>query len=344
MRVFLVCLVLVFTSISMLSPDLAVCEAGMTSDVLDQPDGEPSSSREWTSVDGKYKVRGQLLRTTGRNIIIQRDDNGKEVNVPIAKLSNADQEFLQQQTTQDSTAKTGSPVIEEITNSIGMKLVLVSRGTFVMGSGIKHEVTISKDYYLTMHEVTQEQYEEVMGMNPSVYPHAIVQGDFRDHPVDMISWEDAVEFCERLSKLPDEKKLGRVYRLPTEAEWEFAYQTGTATMSYSDNKQSISGEHGGSIETMSHPVGQTAPNALGLYDMSGNVWEWCSDWYGEFPKESVTDPVGPRNGSKRVCRGGSWADTRANVEGTHRGGYEPSYRNGLHGFRLALSSPSGIPK
>lgn len=256
---------------------------------------------------------------------------------------------------------------KEITNSIGMKLVLIPKGTFQMGSPIeeaearddeeKHEVTISKDYYLGVTEVTQGQYEKVMGTNPSHFQKGVIpKSDSSMYPVDNVSWEDAVEFCQKLSDLPEEKKAGRVYRLPTEAEWEYACRAGSKTAySFGESSKSL-GDYawfGGNSNLQTHPVGEKKANAWGLYDMDGNVYEWCSDWYGEYPKGAVSDPVGPREGSKRVVRGGSWlggsVDTRC--RSASRNWFNPSVRpdsfgfgdRGFLGFRVALS-PSGIPK
>jgi formylglycine-generating enzyme required for sulfatase activity len=208
---------------------------------------------------------------------------------------------------------------KEITNSIGMKLVLIPKGTFMMGSPIEeerrfedeaqHQVTIGKDYYLGVTEVTQMQYEKVMGANPSYFEGNAVLGDSSNHPVEQVSWEDAVEFCKKLSELPEEKKSGRVYRLPTEAEWEYACRAGSkAAYSFGANSKTLGdyawfGENSGS---QTRPVGEKKANAWGLYDMHGNVWEWCSDWYGVYPKGSVSDPSGPSEGSGRVVRGGGW--------------------------------------
>jgi formylglycine-generating enzyme required for sulfatase activity len=245
-----------------------------------------------------------------------------------------------------------------ITNSIGMKLVLIPKGTFMMGSPIEeegaendeeqHQVTIGKDYYLGVTEVTQGQYEKVMGTNPSYFQKRVIRkSDSSMYPVEQVSWEDAVEFCKKLSDLPEEKKAGRVYRVPTEAEWEYACRAGSkAAYSFGANSKTLGdyawfGENsGGQI----HPVGEKKANAWGLYDMHGNVWEWCSDWYGVYPKGSVSDPSGPSEGSIRVIRGGGWDDGAAFCRSADRGGRGPSDRNDDRGgFRVALSS-SGIPR
>jgi formylglycine-generating enzyme required for sulfatase activity len=255
-----------------------------------------------------------------------------------------------------------------LTNSIDMKLVLIPKGTFMMGSPPdekgsedderRHEVTISRDYHLGMHEVTQAQYTKIMGKNPSHFQgdavaerhpetgRVVKDVDTANHPVEQVSWEDAVEFCQRLSALPEEKKAGRVYRLPTEAEWEYACRAGSQ-MAYSfgsDEKSLVNfGWYDSNSKEKTHAVGLKKANAWGLYDMHGNVWEWCADWYGEYPKGSATDPRSPEAGSYRVVRGGSWDSDAVNCRSADRYWLAPSFRFSILGFRVALSS-SGIPK
>jgi hypothetical protein len=244
---------------------------------------------------------------------------------------------------------------KEVTNSIGMKLALIPKGTFMMGSPeseegysereVQHEVTLTKDFYLGVMEVTQAQYQKVMGENPSWFQGERVLGDSSSRPVEQVSWEDAVEFCKRISDLPEEKKAGRVYRLPTEAEWEYACRAGSKTaFSFGDEQGSL-GDYASfsdNSEGKTHPVGAKKPNAWGLYDMHGNVWEWCGDWYGDYPKGAVSNPTGPNEGSYRVYRGGGWCFEAAFCRSAFRRGDYPSYRGGI-GVRVALSSP-GIPK
>ncbi|MFM8214022.1 MAG: formylglycine-generating enzyme family protein [Pirellula sp.] len=245
---------------------------------------------------------------------------------------------------------------KEITNSIGMKLVLIPKGTFMMGSPeseearrkdeTQHGVTIRKDYYLGVYEVTQAQYEKVIGKNPSHFQGAIVGNENADLPVEKVSWDDAVEFCKKLSELPEEKKAGRVYRLPTEAQWEYACRAGSKTAYSFDDEEGLLPEHGWFNRNSSdriHTVGLLEPNAWGLYDMHGNVWEWCSDWYGEYPTGAVSDPTGPKEGSSRVLRGGSWFIEAAYCRSAFRDWFNPSSRLFNLGFRVALS-PSGIPQ
>ena len=245
---------------------------------------------------------------------------------------------------------------KELTNSIGIKLVLISKGTFMMGSPeseegrreneSQHEVTISNDYYIGAYEVTQTQYQTVIGNNPSCYQGALVGNQNADLPVENVSLDDAVEFCKKLTEMPEEKKAGRVYRLPTEAEWEYACRAGSKTIYSFDDEEGLLPEYGWFKRNSSqrtHTVGLLEPNAWGLYDMHGNVWEWCNDWYGEYPKGAVSDPTGPTMGTDRVNRGGCWLYLAANCRSASRNWAKSSYQDGLLGFRVALSS-SGIPK
>ena len=258
-----------------------------------------------------------------------------------------------------STSQVISPDngMETITNSIGMKMVLIPKGTFQMGSPrtengrrkdeTQHQVTISKDYHLGVTEVTQGQYEKVMGTNPSKFQNQVILNkDSSMYPVEKVTWEDAVEFCKKLSDLPEEKKAGRVYRLPTEAQWEYACRAGSKTAySFGESSKSL-GDYAwfdGNSNNQTHPVGEKKSNAWGLYDMHGNVWEWCSDWYGDYPKGAVSDPVGPREGLVCVVRGGGYRGEAALCRSADRVLLNPSYRDDYIGFRVALSS-SGIPK
>ena len=233
-------------------------------------------------------------------------------------------------------------VLPESATSIGMEFKLIPAGKFIMGDASSednetpHEVTLTKPFKLGVYEVTQEQYEKVMGVNPSKSKGA-------NNPVENVSWEDAIEFCRKLSELPAEKEAGNVYRLPTEAEWEYACRAGTTTKySFGDDESELGDYawYGVNSDQKTHPVGSKKPNAWGLYDMHGNVVEWCQDWYGDYPSGSVTDPSGATSGSYRVIRGGSWFFSAEGCRSASRYWGYPSDRSNLDGFRVSLS-PSG---
>ena len=210
-------------------------------------------------------------------------------------------------------AEAGKPLpegVKSITNSIGMKLVLIPAGKFMMGSPKdeqnrrnneeQHEVEITQPFYMGMYTVTQAEYQQVMGKNPSWFSVTgigkdKVQGmDTSRFPVEMVSWENAVEFCRKLSGLSEEKEEGRKYRLPTEAEWEYSCRAGTTTRFYSgDSDESLAGvaNFDGSKVGMPTPVGRFNPNAFGLYDMHGNVSQWCADWYGRITTRRVLGKI-----------------------------------------------------
>jgi formylglycine-generating enzyme required for sulfatase activity len=237
-----------------------------------------------------------------------------------------------------------------ITNSIGMKLVLIPKGTFMMGSPIgedcgnegQHQVTISKDYYLGATPVTIAQYEKVTGRRGYCGLETESDMSVSDrliYPVACIPWEHAVEFCEKLSDLPAEKKEGRKYRLPTEAEWEYGCRAGSNTAYSFGATAELLGDYawfGENSGRHPRPVGEKKPNAWGLYDMHGNVWEYCSDWYGEYTEGAVTDPTGPKEGDAHVIRGGSCNYSAAECRSAYR--FERFYcrRRRFYGFRVVL--------
>jgi formylglycine-generating enzyme required for sulfatase activity len=171
-----------------------------------------------------------------------------------------------------------------------------------------HEVTITRPYYMAKFHVTQEQYQCVMGQNRSLFVGPNL-------PVETVEWNDAVKFCDQLC---DSRQT---VRLPTEAEWEFACRAGTDTVySSGDTEADLSraGWYRTNSGDKSHPVGQKEPNSFGLYDMHGNVWQWCQDWYGDFSSEAVVDPTGPVLGKYHVLRGGSWYIRASSCRSTHR--------------------------
>jgi formylglycine-generating enzyme required for sulfatase activity len=227
------------------------------------------------------------------------------------------------------------------TNSIGVEFVLIPAGSFTMGADKnaekaadddetpQHRVSIGKPFYLGKYKVTQTQWTAVMGSNPSEFKG-------QSHPVGRISWNDAQTFIDRLNQKEGHKR----YRLPTEAEWEYAARAGTtSTYSFGDDASQL-GQYAwydGNSGKTTHPVGQRKPNAWGLYDMHGNVWEWVQDWYGHYSGSPSTDPRGPSSGSYRMLRGGAWNFPAAYCRSAARAPNSPGNRNDNVGFRLALS-------
>ncbi|MGO8703252.1 MAG: formylglycine-generating enzyme family protein [Candidatus Brocadiia bacterium] len=246
---------------------------------------------------------------------------------------------------------------------VSMKLVLIPAGEFKMGGDEppeqvarksageeakaewfqneqpQHRVKITKPFYMGVYVVTQAQYEAVMGENPSNF-----QGE--RNPVEQVSWDDAMEFCKKLSA-----KTGQTIRLPTEAEWEYACRAGTTTpfntgetistdQANYDGTSAYGNGRKGECRGKTVAVGSFAANGFGLYDMHGNVWEWCQDWYDEgYYKNSPTDdPPGPEKGEMRVLRGGSWLDLPRRCRSANRFGYGPSFRHDyVFGFRVVCA-------
>ncbi|MGC9971236.1 MAG: formylglycine-generating enzyme family protein [Bryobacteraceae bacterium] len=214
----------------------------------------------------------------------------------------------------------------EFTNSVGMKFVRIDPGSFKMGSGDfgpVHDVTLSKGFYLQATEVTQAQWQAVMGTNPSRFKGP-------DRPVEQVSWDDIQEF---LGKLNAREKDTR-YRLPTEAEWEYGCRAGGREPDKPPNLDDVAWWLGSS-EGETHPVGRKKPNAWGLYDMWGNVWEWVRDWHGQYPAERQVDPQGPPSGAYRVLRGGAWGSNRSLADSSCRIYESPLDRFHFAGFRCA---------
>jgi formylglycine-generating enzyme required for sulfatase activity len=221
----------------------------------------------------------------------------------------------------------GKTLVVDLGGGVTMDLVLISPGTFTMGSDKggderAHQVTLTKPYYLGKTEVTQEQWQQIMGSNPSEFKDA-------KNPVENVSWDDCQEFVVKLRK----KVPGQMFRLPTEAEWEYSCRAGT-TGDHAGNLDDMAW-HDGNSSQKTHPVGGKKPNAWGLYDMHGNVWEWCADWFGDYPNGAVTDPTGPNTGSARVFRGGSWCFVGSYCRSAFRHRYAPDLRDRNVGFRVA---------
>jgi len=248
-------------------------------------------------------------------------------------------------TTRATTATV--PPNSPITNSIGMKFVYIQPGSFMMGSPEsepkrdddekQHKVRLTKGFHMQTTEVTQGQWKAVMGSNPSGFKDC-----GNDCPVEQVSWNDVQKFIKKLNK----KEKSDKYRLPTEAEWEYAARAGTSTafsfgkclstdQANYDGRYPLKNCPKGEYRRKTLPVASFAPNAWGLHDMHGNVWEWCQDWYGEdYPSGAVTDPGGPSTGSVRVLRGGSWRNGAGYCRAAVRYRDTPDVRFRSIGFRL----------
>jgi formylglycine-generating enzyme required for sulfatase activity len=250
----------------------------------------------------------------------------------------------------------------EVVNSLGMKFRRIPAGKFLMGSPetemyrfpdeFQHPVEITRPLYLGVYEVTQAEYAQV----------ATIDWPFRTKPacpVAGVTWHDAVAFCKELGRRPEEWKAGRTYRLPTEAEWEHACRCAgkfTESAPFYFDKPGFDlaaadacfcgfypygkGKKGEASQATS-PVGSYQPYALGLFDMQGNVWEWCSDWYDEdyYRKSPLRDPAGPGRGTERVLRGGSMAAAGSVCRAASRFGLHPDTRRVTVGFRVVLVIP-----
>jgi formylglycine-generating enzyme required for sulfatase activity len=268
-----------------------------------------------------------------------------------------------------------SPV--EITSAKGIELRLIPAGTFTMGSPeteagrytneTQHQVTLSKSFYMGKYQVTQEQYLAVVQRNPSDFTTAVggESGTPGKLPVERVTWYDVVEFCNKLSVLEGLQEVYTIsertpatgypitsatvtvdwskngYRLPTEAEWEYACRAGTTTAWHTGNTEAgpphlnTAAWYSNNAGSKTHQVGLKTPNTWGLYDMHGNVDEWCWDWYGDYVDGAQTDPVGALSGTDRVARGGAWAHWAALSRSACRDYLTPSYQTSRgHGFRL----------
>jgi formylglycine-generating enzyme required for sulfatase activity len=237
---------------------------------------------------------------------------------------------------------------KNFTNSIGMKFVWIPPGNFMMGSPkgekgmllpeTQHKVTLTKGFYMGVYAVTQEEWKEIMGKTPSYF-----KGE-KNLPVEQVFWDDCQEFIKKLRE-----KDKKPYRLPTEAEWEYACRAGTTTpfhfgetisteqanyngdFSYGNGKKGVD-------RGKTTPVGSFPANAFGLYDMHGNVFQWCQDWLGDYPQKDVVDPQGPDAGKDRVLRGGSWFYPPEFCRSAFRIGDSPGTAKSKIGFRVCFNA------
>lgn len=278
-----------------------------------------------------------------------RDVLGLEIRTPGATLQPAQVTRLRAHF-RNAGLESQSPAARlaiDLGDGAALELVFISPGRFTMGSPrgedghnedeIEHDVRLSQGIYLGQQLVTQEQYQRVMGDNPSYFQGPLL-------PVEMVSWFDAAAFCDELSR-----RVRRAFRLPTEAEWEYACRAGTTTpfntgsslstdQANYDGQFSYSGRRTGVSRRQTTPVNMFPPNAWGLYDMHGNLWEWCNDWYSDYGTGSVVDPAGPETGSIKVLRGGSWFHGPADCRSAQRDALDPGRRHSLYGIRVAMDA------
>jgi formylglycine-generating enzyme required for sulfatase activity len=242
----------------------------------------------------------------------------------------------------------------DLGDHVNLEFIRVPAGTFTMGSpdneanrgeneGPQHQVTVSHAFYMGKYEVTQAQWQAVMGttvaqQRDKSYPAQPLWGEGGNYPMYFVNWDEAQEFIKRLNAL----NLHFIYRLPTEAEWEYAARAGT------------SGPYAGDLAAMAwysanasdpsnllgklNPVGQKQANGWGLYDMHGSLWEWCHDWYGDYNASRALDPSGPANGGMRMVRGGSWRNLAAYARSAYRSYFSPDYSHNNIGFRVVATA------
>ena len=249
-------------------------------------------------------------------------------------------EVAQQAPSSSSSVSLGGNTISiPVKNGITIDMVKVEAGTFMMGATSEmqkpyddekpgHQVTLTNDYYMGKYEVTQALWQAVMGSNPSKFKS-------RNLPVEQVSWDDCQEFINKLNSI-----TGRRFRLPTEAEWEYAARGGKKSKGYQYSGSSNISDvawYTANSGSKTHPVGKKQANELGLYDMTGNVLEWCQDWYGSYVSSSQTNPTGAFSGFFRVFRGGSWYGNSGICRLSCRDSYNPDNRNFDLGLRLVLS-------
>jgi formylglycine-generating enzyme required for sulfatase activity len=285
--------------------------------------------------------------------------SGRSLLVPLAMALSITCVYLQanatepasQAGTQPASAATSQPAGELVLvldDETTMRLALIPAGKFLLGSPLgdknrqaderlPRDVTISKPFYMGIYEVTQKQYLAVTGKAPSQF-----KGE--NNPVERVSWDDAVEFCKKLSSM-----TGKSVFLPTDAQWEYACRAGTTTpfntgdtitadqANFNGSAIIVNGRPG-KFRQKTIPVGEFKPNAFGLYDMHGNVWEWCADWYDGryYISDNRTDPTGPASGRYRVFRGGGWIGNQSACQSSAYSGQEPDTRNNNIGFRVCV--------
>jgi formylglycine-generating enzyme required for sulfatase activity len=229
-------------------------------------------------------------------------------------------------------------MILDLGGGVKMEFVQIKAGKFMMGADEpgerpEHDVTLTKDFWMQTTEVTQSQWEAVTGSNPSEFKG-------KDLPVETVSWDECAEFLKKLNERVKAQLKGRKAELPTEAEWEYACRAGgKGNWSFGDEAKLADqyAWHDGNAERKTHAAAQKKANAWGLFDMHGNVWEWCSDWYAEqYPAGAAADPTGPATGDCRIRRGGSWDVAPGAHRSSNRERNNPTYRCNYIGLRAVL--------
>jgi formylglycine-generating enzyme required for sulfatase activity len=284
-------------------------------------------------------VKVYMSRDGGRTFVLLRNVSGDVGNIASAGAKTAVFAIFKEYGNEEISGNIVFKIEGEDSSSSNIpepEMVFVEGGAFTMGSpaGVgsdderpAHQVTVGS-FNIGKYEVTQGLWKAVMGSNPSYFK----KGD--NYPVEQVSWDDVQEFIVKLNAL-----TGKKYRLPTEAEWEYAARGGRQSKGYTYSGGNTAGNvawYTDNSSSSTHPVGGKAPNELGIYDMSGNVWEWCSDLYETYPSTAQTNPAGPASGSHRVLRGGGWGGHAVDCRSAARNYDAPGYRLSIVGFRLVL--------
>ena len=301
------------------------------------------ASDGYESEEGMVKLKASApsdLQIRLSKETVAANANGVAHTAPSTSVSSLQSSAVSSNNVSSSTVSSGGNTISiPVKDGISIDMVKVETGTFMMGATLEmqdsyddempvHQVTLTNDYYMGKYEVTQALWQAVMGNNPSKF-----KGD--NLPVESVSWKDCQKFISKLNK-----KTGRKFRLPTEAEWEYAARGGKKSRGYQYSGSSNISDvawYAGNSSNKTHPVGTKQSNELGLYDMTGNVWEWCQDWYGSYVSSSQTNPTGAVSGSRRVRRGGGWYNNEENCRSSCRSGVTPDARYYFLGLRLVLS-------
>lgn len=307
-------------------------------------DGEPldegyyirRGSKEYETALGAEKrvpryveVKGNLLKKIQKQIEDEKVAEAKAKANHETAIEKAKAEIVAMQAGETG----GETKTIKLPGGVAMEMVWCPPGAFTMGSlngdndeKPPHQVTLTKGFWMGKTEVTQAQWKSVMGNNPSR-----AKGD--DLPVEVVSWKDCQEFCEKTG-----------LQLPTEAQWEYACRAGSTGPYAETGELDEMGWYEENSGGKTHPVGMKQPNAWGLYDMYGNVMEWCQDWYGDYPNGAVTDPRGASSSWSRIARGGSWDLPASYCASAHRGRYDPSNADYDRGFRLVRTCPNNAPR